>query len=95
MCYINYKKRLPTSKKIALFGSYSRGEACSLSDLDLLVLEPEDIKPMTMWALGGEIKDSLNKPVEIFRLNSVNKKTNFYENLKKDMVILYENKNNE
>lgn len=89
------KYRYPEIKKIAIFGSYSRGEPSPISDLDLLVLEPENIKPMTMWALGGEIKEKLKKPIEIFRLNSIDKKTNFYKKIVKEMIVLYEDKNNE
>ena len=75
-------------KEVVLFGSYSRGEATPASDIDILVTIPYNIKPMKMWAFGGDIKNLLKKPVDIFRIKSIDKSSNFYKNVKKDGVII-------
>ena len=75
-------------KEIVLFGSYSRDEATPISDIDILVTDPADIKPMKMWAFGGDVKELLKKPVDIFRMKSVDKSSPFYQNVKKDGVVI-------
>ena len=85
----------PEIKKVGLFGSYARNEAHAMSDLDLMIIEPSCIRGMVMWSLSGDIKEALKKPVDIFRLDSVDTDSCFYENLEKEMVIIYDNSNNE
>lgn len=87
-CIQNLLRQNPNIKEVVLFGSYSRHEATPTSDIDILVTVPYDIKPMKMWAFGGEIKDCLKKPVDIFRLKSVDKSSDFYHHVKKEGVVI-------
>ncbi|MBM6840123.1 nucleotidyltransferase domain-containing protein [[Clostridium] spiroforme] len=86
------EKDYPEIEEVVLFGSYARNEATAISDIDILISKPEQIKPMIMWSFGGMLKNTLNKPIEIFRLKSIDKKSDFFQNIKKDGKILYENK---
>ena len=72
-----------------MFGSYSRNEATNFSDIDLLITKPEKIKGMIMWSFLGDIKESLLKLVEVFRLSSVDKCSQFYQNIKKDGIKIH------
>lgn len=86
------EKDYPEIEEVVLFGSYARNEATAISDIDILISKPEQIKPMIMWSFVGMLKNNLNKPIEIFRLKSIDKKSDFFQNIKKDGKILYENK---
>ena len=88
-CIKKLLKQNTDIKEVVLFGSYSRDEATPISDIDILVTNPSDIKPMKMWAFGGDIKDSLKKPVDIFRMKSVDKSSDFYHNVEKDGVVIH------
>ena len=58
-------------------------------DIDLLITKPEDIKGMMMWSLLRDIKDILLKPVEVFRLSSIDKESEFFKNIEKDGIKIY------
>lgn len=85
---------VPDVKQVVLFGSYARGEAHEMSDLDILITDPPKLKPMLIWMIGGNVGEILNKPVEIFGISSVRKDTLFYRNIIKEGVVIYERNQN-
>ncbi len=89
------KNEYPEIKEVILFGSYARDEATPISDLDILISKPEQIKPMIMWSFCGSLKEILHKSVEVFRLKSIDINSEFFENIRKDGILIYENKQNE
>lgn len=84
--------------KIVLFGSYARGEADELSDIDLLV--DMDGSPVVGWEffeMEEEFRKMLQKPVDIITVDEL-ERTNSYlmrevrQNIEEDGVVLYEKK---
>ena len=87
------KKIEPVAKKhgvksVALFGSYSRGEAGDSSDVDLLI---EKGKVRTLFQLTDfrmDMESALNLPVDV--ITSENPDKNFLSMIHNDEVLLYE-----
>jgi len=75
-------------KEIYLFGSYARGEANADSDLDFLVFGGEEFKLTNILALGEELRELLNKRVDIFEIREVNQDSDFYRNVMKEKVLV-------
>ena len=73
---------------VYLFGSYARNEATSDSDLDFLVYGGERFKLTRIFAFGEELRKALNKDVDVFEINEVNKDSDFYQNIMKDRVLV-------
>lgn len=59
-------------KTVLLFGSYARDEATSDSDIDLLVDRGDDTKPLSVYALGEDVREATGKRVDIFDLSELN-----------------------
>lgn len=75
-------------KKIYLFGSYARGEADENSELDFLVFGGEGFKLTSILALGEELREVLNKKVDIFEIREVNQDSDFYKTIMKEKVLV-------
>lgn len=75
-------------KEIYLFGSYARGEADDESDFDFLVFGGEGFKPTYVLALGEELRELLQKDVDIFEIHEVNKDSEFYKTIMKEKVLV-------
>ena len=75
-------------KAIYLFGSYARGEADENSDLDFLVYIDEGFKLTNVLALGEELREALQKKVDIFEIHEINKDSDFYRNVIKEKVLM-------
>jgi predicted nucleotidyltransferase len=59
------------AERIAVFGSFARGEEKSSSDLDILV-RFKDVKSLLELAhIEGEIKDKIGRKVDLITENSV------------------------
>ncbi len=80
----------PGVKKVILFGSYARGDAKSQSDIDLMVEGNDTFKGIKSIGLMSEIKERSGKFVDLFLERNINKESNFYKNIIKDGVTLYE-----
>jgi len=75
-------------KAIYLFGSYARGEADENSDLDFLVYIDEGFKLTNVLALGEELREVLQKKVDIFEIHEINKDSDFYRNVMREKVLV-------
>ena len=75
-------------KEIYLFGSYARGEADENSDLDFLVYIDEGFKLTNVLALGEELREALQKRVDIFEIHEINKDSDFYSNIMKERLLI-------
>ena len=53
-------------QQMYLFGSYARGEAGADSDLDFLVYGGENFKLTKIFSLAEELREVLNKKVDVF-----------------------------
>lgn len=78
--------------KVYLFGSYARGNATPSSDIDLCV---DANKLKGFFALGGlyaDLEEVLKKKLDLITVNSLryNNDKYFLENLRKDMLLIYE-----
>ncbi len=83
----------PLAKKyhadeVYLFGSYARGEADGDSDLDFLVFGGDGFKLTNILALGEELREALQKDVDIFEIREINKDSDFYRTIMKEKVLV-------
>ena len=74
-------------ERLSLFGSYARGEADELSDVDLIV---DCGKPMgfSFFGLYGDIERALGLEVDLLSRRGTRQK--FLDKIAKDEVLLYE-----
>ena len=75
-------------QEIYLFGSYARGEANGNSDLDFLVFGGEGFKLAYVLALGEELREVLQKEVDIFEIHEVNPDSEFYKTMMQEKVLV-------
>ncbi len=75
-------------KEMYLFGSYARGEADENSDLDFLVFGGKEFKPTLIFALGEELREALNKQVDIFEIREINQDSEFYKTIMREKVLV-------
>jgi len=73
------------AKKIEIFGSYARGE--DYNDIDVIV-EFDSVKGMEFFSYGSELKQLINKDVDVLTLNSISEKILPY--VKRDIKVIYE-----
>ncbi len=82
----------PYVKKIAVFGSFARGEDTSDSDIDILVdLKPPGQRPvlgLKWFGLEQELSHILGRRVELVSESALSPYVRPYA--EKDMVLLYE-----
>ena len=75
-------------KRIYLFGSYARGEATENSDLDFLVFGGDNFKLTLIFALAEDLRKALQKDVDVFEINEINKDSNFYHTIMKERLLV-------
>ena len=75
-------------QEIYLFGSYARGEADTDSDLDFLVYGGENFKLTMIFALAEDLREALNKRVEVFEIHEVNIDSEFYNTIMKERLLV-------
>ena len=75
-------------KEVYLFGSYARDEADSESDIDLLVYGGEGFKLTRVFAFAEELRELLDKKVDVFEIHEVNEDSDFYKNIMKDRILV-------
>lgn len=75
-------------KAAYLFGSYARGEANENSDLDFLVIGGEGFKLTQIFAFGEELREILNKRVDVFEINEINQDSEFYKTIMREKVLV-------
>ena len=74
-------------KKLALFGSYARGEQKNTSDIDFLI-EKGNIKGLEFFGFINNLEDNFGVHVDVLTYDSL--KDSFIEDAAEDEVILYE-----
>jgi len=75
-------------QKAYLFGSYARGEAGLKSDIDICI---EKGKLRTLFELSGfcrDLEETLGSKVDV--VTTAGLSGNFKEQIKKDMILIYE-----
>ncbi|MCR5660692.1 MAG: nucleotidyltransferase domain-containing protein [bacterium] len=72
--------------EVYLFGSYARNEATSASDIDFLVFGGEQFKLTSIFAFAEELRMLINKKIDVFEINEVNRNSKFYETIMKERV---------
>lgn len=75
-------------KEIYLFGSYARGEADESSDLDFLMLGGENFKLTRIFSLAEDLRKALNKDIDVFEINEINKDSDFYNVIMKERLLV-------
>ena len=75
-------------KEVYLFGSYARGDADENSDLDFLVFGGEDFKLTQIFAFGEELREILQKRVDVFEINEINQDSEFYKTIMREKVLV-------
>ena len=75
-------------QQIYLFGSYARGEANTDSDLDFLVYGGENFKLTRIFSLAEELREVLNKKVDVFEIHEINKDSDFYNTIMKERLLV-------
>lgn len=85
----------PYVKRISVFGSYARGEATALSDIDLLIaLKPVENRPslglFEFITLEQKLAKKLGCAVDLVTEEDINPRRK--KNIEKDKVVLYEAK---
>jgi predicted nucleotidyltransferase len=74
-------------KKLALFGSYARGEPKINSDIDFLI-EKGSIRGWEFFGFVNSLEDGLGIPVDVFTYDSL--KDSLIADALQDEVVLYE-----
>ena len=72
--------------EIYLFGSYARDEADQNSDLDFLVFGGQNFKLTMIFSLAEELRTILNKKVDVFEINEINRDSEFYKTIMKERL---------
>lgn len=62
------REALPSLQAVYLFGSQARGEATTISDVDLAVLLPTPLPAHRGWLLSSELADRLETGVDLIDL---------------------------
>jgi len=72
-------------KSLALFGSYSRGDFETNSDVDIMV-EMREAKAVAFINLSYQLEEILQKKVDLVSKNGIQAK--YYDYLKKDLIYV-------
>ena len=75
-------------KEVYLFGSYAWGEADENSDLDFLVFGGEGFKLTQIFAFGEELREIMQKRVDVFEINEINQDSDFYKKIMQEKVLV-------
>lgn len=70
-----------------LFGSYAKNKANEKSDVDLLI--STSINNMDYFALVEDLRESLNKKVDLLTINQLNNNQELLEEILKDGIKIY------
>ncbi len=70
-----------------LFGSYAKGKATELSDVDLLISTP--ISGIHFFDLVESIREGLKKKVDVLRLEQLNNNPDLVNEILKDGIKIY------
>jgi predicted nucleotidyltransferase len=88
-CIIPVVKKYPI-EKVILFGSYARGDASEISDVDLVVDSRGRLRNRKIFALGGELLDVLPVKVDVYDILEIANPSAMYENIQEEGLIIYD-----
>ena len=77
-------------EKVILFGSYARGDASEISDIDLIVDSRGRLRNRKIFALGGELLDVLPVRVDVYDILEIANPSAMYDNIQKEGVVIYD-----
>ncbi len=72
--------------EVYIFGSYARNEATVDSDIDFLIFGGKNFKLTSIFAFAEELRMIIQKEIDVFEINEVNKDSLFYETIMKERV---------
>ena len=72
--------------EVYIFGSYARNEATAASDIDFLVFGGEHFKLTAIFAFAEELRMQIQKEIDVFEINEVNRDSTFYETIMRERV---------
>lgn len=71
----------------SLFGSYARGDATVLSDIDLLLIGNEGFRPINVFGVAEELHRISGKAVDVYEISELNH-SSFRETVLREAVAL-------
>ncbi|MCL2774250.1 MAG: nucleotidyltransferase domain-containing protein [Oscillospiraceae bacterium] len=77
-------------EKVILFGSYARGEASDMSDVDLVVESGGKMRNSKIFTLNGDLLMVLPVRVDVYDILEIKESSPLYNNIREDGIIIYE-----
>ena len=77
-------------EKVILFGSYARGDASDISDVDLVVESGGKMRNSNIFTLGGELLVALPVRVDVYDILEIKESSHLYNSIREDGIIIYE-----
>jgi len=75
-------------QKAILFGSYAKGKATSVSDVDILI--DDSIRGLDFFGVLEDITQTLKKKIELISMYDIQPSTRIYNEIHDTGVILYD-----
>lgn len=85
---VNQKAEKFDIERIFLFGSYAKGEASELSDIDLYM--ESDLFGLDYFEFIETLREGLHKKVEVLSNKTIEKSAKIAQEIKKTGVLIYE-----
>ena len=77
-------------EKVILFGSYARGDASDISDVDLVIESGGRLHNSKIFTLGGDLLVALPVRVDVYDILEIENPSAMYENIQKEGVVIYD-----
>jgi len=77
-------------EKVILFGSYARGDATDMSDVDLIVESGGKMRNTKIFTLGGDLLAALPVRVDVYDILEIKESSPLYNSIREEGIILYE-----
>ena len=77
-------------EKAILFGSYAKKKPTKDSDIDILLDSKGKVKGLKFYSIMGQIKEKLNKEVDIIEKSEINKNSKIEKEIEETGVVVYE-----
>ena len=78
--------------RVSLFGSYARGEASSVSDIDFII-DKGRLRGLQFAGMLGDLLESFDKGVDLITVSAIEEENgypSFKHRIERDMVVIYE-----
>ena len=77
-------------EKVILFGSYARGDASDISDIDLVIDSGGKMRNSKIFALGGDLLVTLPVRVDVYDIPEIKESSPLYNSIREDGIVIYE-----